>query len=227
MRSWYDSLIGLGREATALQFLEDYGPHAGVLGNLDGKVIDVGGGVGVAARFLPQSSTLVVVDPLPLWSSPVWRDFSHAFRGSSAEPTIYPIDAKSLPFADAEFDAAISFWALNHMSDPRRCLHEMSRVIKPGGLAYLVIDDVEPSWRDILADGVPRIRARIFGTPYRPGINQPLRAAITAKLSGRWTIQPDHLPISERDLVTWTGALKLKRRQRVAGSLALLFVKPP
>ena len=42
-------------------------------------------------------------------------------------------DAADLPFADATFDAISCYGALYLMDDPFAALHEMVRVLKPGG----------------------------------------------------------------------------------------------
>jgi ubiquinone/menaquinone biosynthesis C-methylase UbiE len=41
--------------------------------------------------------------------------------------------ATDLPFADGSFDLAFSFKVLAHVPDIRRALHEMARVVRPGG----------------------------------------------------------------------------------------------
>jgi ubiquinone/menaquinone biosynthesis C-methylase UbiE len=225
MEDWYAALMASGPEELTRQFLSDYEPHASVIGGLDGRVLDVGGGAGVSARFLPRSAELVIVDPLPLWSSDEWRSFSRAFRGSGPEPTFSEADAEQLPFADAEFDAVISFWALNHMRNPARCVGEIARTLKLGGVAYFVVDDIEPKWRDLAADGIQRLGARVHDWGYRAAIQKPLRAAVVAKLTDRWPIAPDHLPITERDLMAWADRLRLTSRKWIDGSLALRFEK--
>lgn len=42
-------------------------------------------------------------------------------------------DGRQLPFADASFDYAYSWGVLHHSPDLKRSLHEMMRVIRPGG----------------------------------------------------------------------------------------------
>lgn len=46
-------------------------------------------------------------------------------------------DAHHLPFADASFDAVVSFNTFEHLSDPDRAAAEIFRVLKPGG--WLVV----------------------------------------------------------------------------------------
>jgi ubiquinone/menaquinone biosynthesis C-methylase UbiE len=43
----------------------------------------------------------------------------------------------SLPFADAEFDAAYSDWTAEHVEEPLPFLHEVNRVLKPGASYWL------------------------------------------------------------------------------------------
>ena len=50
-------------------------------------------------------------------------------------------DARAMPFRDGEFDAAWSIWVLEHVPNPEMALAEMRRVIKPGGLLFLL-----PAW---------------------------------------------------------------------------------
>jgi glycosyltransferase involved in cell wall biosynthesis/SAM-dependent methyltransferase len=51
-------------------------------------------------------------------------------------------DADQLPFAGESFDATISTFALEHCVNPVRTLHEMQRVVRPGGRIVLL----GPSW---------------------------------------------------------------------------------
>ncbi len=49
--------------------------------------------------------------------------------------------AEAMPFANAHFDDAFCFNALDHTADYRRALAEMHRVLKPGG-RFLLITEV-------------------------------------------------------------------------------------
>jgi ubiquinone/menaquinone biosynthesis C-methylase UbiE len=46
-------------------------------------------------------------------------------------------DALSLPFPDRLFDITFSFGVFSYTTNPERCFNEMSRVLKPSGMAGL------------------------------------------------------------------------------------------
>ena len=51
-------------------------------------------------------------------------------------------DALQLPFPDAYFDRVIAAEVLEHISDDRHAIHEMARVVRPGGTAVVTV----PRW---------------------------------------------------------------------------------
>jgi SAM-dependent methyltransferase len=47
-------------------------------------------------------------------------------------------NAENLPFADAQFDGAVTRAAVHHFADPQRAFNEMFRVLRPGGTAVIL-----------------------------------------------------------------------------------------
>jgi SAM-dependent methyltransferase len=92
------------------------------------KVVDVGGGPGYfAAAFEDAGAESVFVEPF--WEALRERggEIHHGIRA----------DGLDLPFADGTFDVSHSSNVLEHVTDPRRFLDEMVRVLRVGGVMFL------------------------------------------------------------------------------------------
>lgn len=209
MESWYGQLLARSPEEAEAALGADYAPYAAALSQLRGRIIDVGGGAGVAGRYLDRSCYYAVIDPSPLWHCDRWSDFARQFRKGGAEPEFIFGVGEELPFPDASFDAALSFWSLNHARAPREVMREIGRVLVPGGLAIVVLEDMEPSWVDVLAFARQQLNKRVkrrtssaisWGQPAVSG----LRETILRKLKpGSWPLQEDHVPVSEPAFLNW------------------------
>lgn len=53
-------------------------------------------------------------------------------------------DAHDLPFADTSFDGVVASAVLEHVMDPIRCVAEIVRVLRPGGMVYAVTPFMQP-----------------------------------------------------------------------------------
>ena len=97
-----------------------------ILPHLFGKILDVGCGPTAHPYYLRgvAADRLVGIDPLP----PIeHRQFASAYAVGEA-----------LPFCDGVFDTVICATVLDHCSDPRKVVQEMSRVSKAGGKLLIV-----------------------------------------------------------------------------------------
>jgi SAM-dependent methyltransferase len=52
--------------------------------------------------------------------------------------------AASLPFSEATFDGVLSVAVLEHVPDPRRCVSEIAKVLKPGGWVFAAVPGLQP-----------------------------------------------------------------------------------
>lgn len=101
-----------------------------MLARLDGRryrmALDVGCGEGRFCRILKKRAIQVVgIDPTePLIAAAIRNDPGGAYLLAEAE---------NLPFADDSFDLVISYLTLIDITDFRRAISEMARVLAPGG----------------------------------------------------------------------------------------------
>jgi ubiquinone/menaquinone biosynthesis C-methylase UbiE len=122
-----------------------------------GRLIDVACGPGVVtAALAPDAASIVAFDAT--------EEMLEKTKARCAKSGLHNVefevgDAESLPFADAEFDGAVTRAALHHFAEPRRAIAEMFRVLRPGGVA--VIADVissEDAGESQLHNAIERLR---------------------------------------------------------------------
>lgn len=91
------------------------------------RVLDIGAGTGAASRSLLAAGAV-----------PCAVDESDAMLRTAREvlPGVPAVagDGLALPFADARWDAAVSAFCINHLTEPARLLAEAGRVVHPGGV---------------------------------------------------------------------------------------------
>jgi ubiquinone/menaquinone biosynthesis C-methylase UbiE len=123
------------------------------------RVLEIGTGIGSDfLNFVRGGAAAVGVDLTPAAVSLVRRRL--ALEHLSASTLV--ADAESLPFADGSFDLVYSWGVLHHTPDTARAIGEVSRVIKSGGEARVMLY-ARHSWvavglwlRHALARGHPR-----------------------------------------------------------------------
>jgi ubiquinone/menaquinone biosynthesis C-methylase UbiE len=78
------------------------------------------------------------------------EDWKHQFNRAKCDKYGYPIEWKSrfikgvgenLPFPNSYFDFVASYQTLEHVQNVEKCLSEMVRVLKPGGVIFLQAPD--------------------------------------------------------------------------------------
>lgn len=99
------------------------------------RALDVGCGTGALLRGLSEShpaALLSGVDPVP-------EMLAVARRRVPAEVELREGWAERLPFADEQFDVVVSCNMFHYIQRPADALHEMRRVLRPGG--RLIVTD--------------------------------------------------------------------------------------
>ena len=126
---------------------------AGLLGAVGGRqILEVGCGAASCGRWLRIAGATVVA--LDLSAGMLREAVQAAVRTGVAVPLVQA-DACALPFADTSFDIACSaFGAVPFVADSPRLMHEVARVLRPGGrwvfsvthpLRWVFADDPGPA----------------------------------------------------------------------------------
>ncbi len=97
---------------------------------LQGVVMELGFGSGHNVAFYPAAVTRVdAVEPADVG----WRLAARRVARSTVPVRRAGLDGQTLPIDDDSYDAVLSTWSLCTIPDASVALHEVRRVLKPGG----------------------------------------------------------------------------------------------
>ncbi|MFJ6835519.1 class I SAM-dependent methyltransferase [Streptomyces sp. NPDC091209] len=109
---------------------------------LEGDVLEIGFGSGLNVPFYSEAVTRVdAVDP----SDVGWKLAGKRLAATPVRVERTGLDGQVLPFADHSFDAALSTWTLCTIPDTDAALHEVRRVLKPGGTLHFIEHGLAPA----------------------------------------------------------------------------------
>jgi ubiquinone/menaquinone biosynthesis C-methylase UbiE len=106
-----------------------------------GQVLEIGVGSGLNLPLYDSAATWVcAIDPSPELLPMARR------RAAEARPPVLLVRAsgEDLPFRDGAFATVVSTWTLCSIPDPLRALHEMRRMLMPGGRFVFVEHGLAP-----------------------------------------------------------------------------------
>ncbi len=100
---------------------------------LKGRVLENGCGVGVYLQHLaPTCGSIVGLE----------YDHARACQAHIHAPEVTNAACEQLPFPSASFDVVLSHEVLEHVTDDRRAVEEMVRVLKPGGVMVVFVPNL-------------------------------------------------------------------------------------
>jgi ubiquinone/menaquinone biosynthesis C-methylase UbiE len=123
-----------------------------LLESAHGRVLEIGGGTGANLPYYGESvDEVIFVEP----EEPMARRLERKLADSSRRARVVRALAETLPLEDGSFDVAVSTLVLCTVSDPRRALGEIHRVLKPTGrllfLEHVRSEDAKLArWQDRL-----------------------------------------------------------------------------
>ena len=128
---------------------------------LHGQVVEIGFGSGLNIPFYPDSVTgVAAIEPADLG----WKLASKRLADSPVPVERTGLDGQALPLPDDSCDTALSTWTLCTIPDAVAALHEVRRVLKPGGTLHFVEHGLAPDekvrhWQHRLEP----LQKRLFG----------------------------------------------------------------
>jgi len=101
-----------------------------LLAGLAGRVVEVGAGNGLNFSYYPETvAEVIAVEP----ESYLRARAELAARNAPILVRVVDGDAEHLPFEDGSIDAAVTSLVLCSVADQAAALHEIHRVLRPGG----------------------------------------------------------------------------------------------
>lgn len=105
-----------------------------LVGRAHGRVLEVGAGTGLDFPYYAPGTWVVATDPdLGMLARAKAR-----VSGSPARIILVAADAQALPFRDGAFDEGVVGLAMCTIPAPEQALHELQRVLVPGGALRLL-----------------------------------------------------------------------------------------
>ena len=132
------------------------------------RVLDVGAGTGAVSRAVSaaaRGARVVALDPsLDMLRAARRGGVTNAVGGALPD----------LPFSDASFDALVSAFVVSHVDDPDRAIHDMRRVLRPGGTVALsawgpTTDAYAAAWKSVIHEFVEPDRLESAASRALPG----------------------------------------------------------
>lgn len=126
------------------------GRREGLLRDVTGSVLELGGGTGANLAFYgPNVTNLVITEP----EEPMARRLEQKLERYSLPATVLRVPAEDLAFEANSFDFVVSTLVLCTVDNPAKALAETHRVLKPGGklvfLEHVRSDDPQLArWQD-------------------------------------------------------------------------------
>jgi len=132
-----DSMEGFRKQAETRYALEPYIiPFADFEAARGKRVLEIGVGLGADhQRFAEAGAILAGVDLTPRAIEMTRRRFENLGLRSDLKVG----DAENLDFPDNSFDVVYSWGVIHHTPDTQGAAHEIFRVLKPGGVAKVMI----------------------------------------------------------------------------------------
>lgn len=115
--------------------------------------------------FFRPGTSLLHFAPEPFFKAAFGenRNINYYDCDLAKERATYAVDITEIPFGDGHFDRIICSHVLEHVPDDRKGMRELRRVLKKGGVAYVMVpSEVRPDTYEDPAINTPELRLQHF-----------------------------------------------------------------
>jgi ubiquinone/menaquinone biosynthesis C-methylase UbiE len=154
-------------------------------------------GVGMGADYLEWLRAGALVTGVDISEASLERARCRC-ESAGFHPDLHVADAEDLPFPDNTFDVAYSYGLMHHSPDTQQCLREAYRVLKPGGIARIMLYH-HPSltgamlWLRYGVLGGESLRMSVYDHLESPGTRTYTKSEVHSMLSGFEDIQSEQV----------------------------------
>lgn len=116
-----------------------------LIASANGHLLEIGAGTGANFAYYLPGLAVTATEPDPF----MLRRAAAKTRKAQAQVRLVQAEAEALPFPEGTFDAVLSTLVLCSVADPSQALHEIRRVLRPGGrlLFYEHVRAETPRWQ--------------------------------------------------------------------------------
>lgn len=137
------------------------------LNQLSGKLLEVGVGTGLSLTHYGPQLQVTGIDLSPDMLKRARQRVVK--RGVGNVDALLEMDATAMEFADASFDLAVATYVMTVVPNPAGVMHELARVLRPGGRLIIVSHfSVEKGVRGLIEKGIGAHASKIGWRPEFP-----------------------------------------------------------
>ncbi|MEM1334283.1 MAG: class I SAM-dependent methyltransferase [Actinomycetota bacterium] len=116
---------------------------AAAIGDLRGRIVELGPGTGVNLQHYTPGVSLVAIEPNPIMRTRLGA--AAAQVAPALDLDVRDLRGEAIDLAYESVDAVVGTLLLCGVDDPRQVLHEVRRVLRPGGTYVFVEHVVAPA----------------------------------------------------------------------------------
>ncbi|MBY0415438.1 MAG: class I SAM-dependent methyltransferase [Bdellovibrionales bacterium] len=101
------------------------------------KVLDAGCGSGVLSRFIHDNYSNIQLDAFD-YSELRVAEAKKRIKGTNKKINFFQDNIEAMSVASNTYDVIVSRYVIEHLANPKKAIHEMVRLLKPGGILYII-----------------------------------------------------------------------------------------